>query len=355
VDAARYQMATDALAQGFQELMWIDADVVFDPNDVERLRSHNLPFTCGLYPKKGPRQFACEFLAGTPSVRFGKLGGLAEIRYCGFGFTHVRRAVFDTVRTHAKLPFCNLRFNSPLVAFFEPMTSPDPWGQWSLSEDYAFCERARRAGFSVKADTTIRLWHVGSYRYGWEDAGSTKERYADYLFHLPGATPGEPVPALSPPAPPPTTGYTEDWFTSHIPLWEKILFRLKGQAVQALEIGVFEGRSTVWLLDHILTHPSARLTWIDTFGGGTDHTELDLAGLKQRFHANTARFQGKINGQVGRSQDVLRGMTGARFDLVYIDGSHEAADVLSDAILAWPLLQTGGLLGFDDYDWHGFP
>ena len=75
VDAARNQMATDALAQGFDELMWIDADIVFHPDDVERLRTHNLPFTCGLYPKKGPRQFACEFLPGTPSVRFGKNGG----------------------------------------------------------------------------------------------------------------------------------------------------------------------------------------------------------------------------------------------------------------------------------------
>ena len=80
VDAARNQMATDALAQGFDELMWVDADVAFDPADVARLRAHGLPFTCGLYPKKGPRQFAAEFLPGTPAIRFGKNGGLVEIR-----------------------------------------------------------------------------------------------------------------------------------------------------------------------------------------------------------------------------------------------------------------------------------
>src|SRR5215210_4470824 len=44
VDAARNQMATDALAQGFDELVWIDSDVVFRPDDVDRLRSHALPF-----------------------------------------------------------------------------------------------------------------------------------------------------------------------------------------------------------------------------------------------------------------------------------------------------------------------
>ena len=64
VDAARNQMATDALAAGFDELMWIDSDVVFDPDDVDRLRAHDRPFTCGIYPKKGPRQFACEFAPG---------------------------------------------------------------------------------------------------------------------------------------------------------------------------------------------------------------------------------------------------------------------------------------------------
>jgi hypothetical protein len=192
VDAARNQLATDALARGFDELMWVDSDVVFDPDDVAKLRGHGLPLTCGLYPKKGPRQFACEFLPGTPAVTFGRQGGLTEVRYCGFGFTHVRREVFEAVQRQCDLPVCNQRFSSLLVPFFEPMSVPEPGGRWALSEDYAFCERARRAGFAVMADTTIRLWHVGTYRYGWEDAGSTKERFASYRFHLPDQ-PGPPA------------------------------------------------------------------------------------------------------------------------------------------------------------------
>jgi hypothetical protein len=43
IDAARNQMASDALAQGFDELMWINSDGVFDPDDVDKLRQHNLP------------------------------------------------------------------------------------------------------------------------------------------------------------------------------------------------------------------------------------------------------------------------------------------------------------------------
>jgi hypothetical protein len=36
----------------------------------------------------------------------------------------------------------------------------------------------------------------------------------------------------------------------------------------------------------------------------------------------------------------------------YIDGSHESADVLEDAVLAWRVLKPGGLLGFDDCGWR---
>ena len=40
------------MEQGFGETFWIDADVLFRPDDVEKIRSHNLPLCCGIYPKK---------------------------------------------------------------------------------------------------------------------------------------------------------------------------------------------------------------------------------------------------------------------------------------------------------------
>jgi hypothetical protein len=189
VDAARNQMASDALGAGFAEFMWIDSDVVFEPEDVRKLRAHGLPFACGLYPKKGPREFACEFLTGTPAVRFGTGGGLLEVRYCGFGFALVRKEVFAAVHHRLGLPVCNRRFATPLVPFFQPLLVDEPTGPWSLSEDYAFCERARRCGHKVVADTTIRLWHVGPYRYGWEDAGGERRRQAGFTFVPPAPPP----------------------------------------------------------------------------------------------------------------------------------------------------------------------
>jgi len=38
VDRARCDVATAALGEGFDELMWIDSDISFDADDVARLR-----------------------------------------------------------------------------------------------------------------------------------------------------------------------------------------------------------------------------------------------------------------------------------------------------------------------------
>jgi predicted O-methyltransferase YrrM len=46
---------------------------------------------------------------------------------------------------------------------------------------------------------------------------------------------------------------------------------------------------------------------------------------------------------------------GSRFDFIYVDGSHTAPDVLSDAVDCFRLLDEGGALIFDDYVWHMEP
>ena len=39
------------------------------------------------------------------------------------------------------------------------------------------------------------------------------------------------------------------------------------------------------------------------------------------------------------------------FDFIYVDGSHQAPDVLCDAVMAWRVLRDGGVMVFDDYLW----
>ena len=191
VDVARCQIATDALADGFDELLWIDSDVAFDPAAVARLRSHRLPIVCGIYAKKSRREFACSFLPGTERITFGPEGRLVEILYAGFGFVLTHRSVYEKIERQLQLPRCNQNFAQLLVPYFMPMIIPQAAGNWYLGEDYAFCERARQCGYQVMVDTSIRLWHMGSYQFSWEDAGSDKQRFATYTFHT-GLKPANP-------------------------------------------------------------------------------------------------------------------------------------------------------------------
>src|SRR5436190_7807841 len=110
IDQGRNQMASDAVNDGFQETMWIDTDIGFDADAVERLRSHKLPIVAGLYPQPAARSLACELLPETKTVVFGERGGLMEIKYAAAGFLYVRREAYETIREKLKLPLCNTRF-----------------------------------------------------------------------------------------------------------------------------------------------------------------------------------------------------------------------------------------------------
>src|SRR5690606_5590508 len=52
------------------------------------------------------------------------------------------------------------------------------------------------------------------------------------------------------------------------------------------------------------------------------------------------------------SYKALRKLKLGYFDVIYIDGSHLAKDVISDLVLSHPLLKKGGILICDDYDWE---
>lgn len=184
IDQIRSQMACDALAAGYDEIMWIDSDVNFHPDSVDLLRSHELPVVCGVYAKKGLRELACHLLPETTQVIFGEGGGLLEILYAPAGFLLTHRSVYEKMREQEQLPICNQRFGGSLTPYFWPEIVPDGDGHWYLGEDYAFSERARRCGFTIMADTRIRLDHIGRIGYSWEEAGSDRPRYATYNFGI---------------------------------------------------------------------------------------------------------------------------------------------------------------------------
>ena len=146
-----------------------------------------------------------------------------------------------------------------------------------------------------------------------------------------------------------------DWFSHHIPVWEVVLAEFVGQrGLRFLEVGSFEGRSAVWMLEHVLTDRSSSLMCVDSFEGGDDLAALDLSGLQDTCSTNLAPWRRQARLVAGHSGVVLRRLRGP-FDFIYVDASHIAEDVLEDAVLSWSLLRVGGIMAFDDYEWYGPP
>ena len=156
--------------------------------------------------------------------------------------------------------------------------------------------------------------------------------------------------------------FTVDWFSRSIPAWKHLFPRVMPRPERILEIGAFEGRSTCFMLEHILPADlDGEIHCVDTWEGGVEHGGIAMNAVFDRFQANVAatlkRFpRHKVIGHRRLSSAALRelhakGFAG-RFDFVYVDGSHQAADVLEDLVLSFPLLRRGGLVICDDYTWQ---
>ena len=83
--------------------------------------------------------------------------------------------------------------------------------------------------------------------------------------------------------------------------------------------------------------------------------------VEERFHKNTSlaikNSSKKIELKTFKEKSInalsqlITTQKSNYFDFIYIDGSHMASDVLSDAILSFELLKINGIIGFDDYLW----
>lgn len=168
-------------------LMFIDADIGFDPGQVVRMLEFDHDVVAGLYPLK-----AIDWEAGARArVQAGESEETAPLRYVGVpcegmemeredGFITGRfaGAGFLLIKRPALLAmtaaYSHTRYlqshtqavpdsSANLYALFDPMIEPDT-GNY-LSEDYAFCRRWRDIGGRIWLDTKGRLTHVGPHEF----------------------------------------------------------------------------------------------------------------------------------------------------------------------------------------------
>lgn len=155
--------------------------------------------------------------------------------------------------------------------------------------------------------------------------------------------------------------FTKDWFNWAPEVWKQLIPLLPGRK-QFLEIGSFEGRSTVWIVENMM-EDDGEIYCIDTWEGGEEHSAEDMGAVEARFRHNRSVLMDKFNRRhistqkCTSTEGLAEWLTPSAapeavvFDFIYIDGSHIAKDVLTDACMAWPLLKPKGLMVFDDYMW----
>ena len=160
--------------------------------------------------------------------------------------------------------------------------------------------------------------------------------------------------------------FTTDWFEFVREGWDGLFNWYVNEEKQTinsvLEIGCFEGRATTYLCDKWLSKGTTYHV-VDTFGGSeAENGHQDF--IKQindgddfifnNFKHNVSHFP-DINFRIERenSQHILPILEreGNKYDLIYVDASHQSDDTFVDSYWAHKMLNGGGMIIFDDYEW----
>lgn len=191
ITRARNSMAHDFLNSDATHLMFIDADIGFNPYDIPKMVAADKDIICGVYPKKEinwvqvaemvqkgvpPDQlhlhtgaFVINLAHGEQS-KTGNINEPIEISNGGTGFMLIKRKVFEKL-SETVPSYTNDMYHAVDVVrkpkiikeFFA--TSIDEESNRLLSEDYHFCKIAREAGFTVWCAPWASFNHTGSYNF----------------------------------------------------------------------------------------------------------------------------------------------------------------------------------------------
>lgn len=194
ITRARNYLVDEFLRSNCTHLMFIDSDIDFDPMSVLTLLAFDKPIIGGAYPKKtiawekiydavkygmvdqNPNlleQFVGDYVfnvaPGTTEIPLDKPVEVLEI---GTGFMMIKREVFAPFQAaYPELMFKpdhnrteNFDGSKEICAFFD--TVIDPVTKRYLSEDYMFCQWARKIGLSVWLCPWMKLKHLGTYVFG---------------------------------------------------------------------------------------------------------------------------------------------------------------------------------------------
>ena len=141
---ARDKIAMDALASEVDYVMWLDSDIVYEPDIIVKLMAHNKDMVTGLYYKRTPPFTPCIYkLDDNKLVSYldHPENELFTVEAAGFGCMLMKTSVIKAV--YDKFGGC-----------FFPVNGIG-------GEDLSFIKRARECGIEVWCDSSIKCGHVG--------------------------------------------------------------------------------------------------------------------------------------------------------------------------------------------------
>ena len=199
ITRARNYLVDEFMRSHYTHLMFIDADIGFDPQDVLSLAAIADPdsdkeIVCGAYPKKtiawekikravdkgaadeNPQaleNYVGDFVFNpAPGVSEIRINEPVEVLEGGTGFMMIQKSAFEKFgNAHPELLYTpdhvrteNFDGARQIYAYFD--TVIDPKSNRYLSEDYMFCQWARDLGIKVWMCPWMRLKHMGTYIFG---------------------------------------------------------------------------------------------------------------------------------------------------------------------------------------------
>lgn len=164
VPRARNSLTHRFLASDSTHLLWIDSDLVFSLEQIDRLISHDVDIVGGLYPKKqeGDAQLVLNTFDNNPPETDSR--GLAKVQYVGTGFMLIKRSVFEKMidKWGDEIWYTEDSSKRKEYDFWHCGVYTYPNGSRRyLSEDWWFCQKCLDLGLTVYADTAVLLKHSG--------------------------------------------------------------------------------------------------------------------------------------------------------------------------------------------------
>jgi hypothetical protein len=162
--------------EGSTHLMFIDADIGWEPWHLLVLLDAQKDVIGGLYPMKSlPVKWCVNGIPGKAEEPDGKL---IEVTKTGTGFLLIKRDVFDKLNAHPAVRHFNNDIGLPkeldpyMKTYFDTAVREGRY----YSEDWTFCENWRDIGGQVFVDKRVLLRHTGTYVF---DYNTHEQLYKD--------------------------------------------------------------------------------------------------------------------------------------------------------------------------------